>query len=117
GARVVATTHYGELKAYAYSRPGVINASVEFDADTLQPTYRLLVGVPGRSNAFHIARKLGLSEEIIAVAQSQVKVEDRRIDHLLADLEKNRKQAEQEKQTWQQLKEEAARLKETLAKE
>lgn len=117
GARVVATTHYGELKAYAYSRPGVINASVEFDADTLQPTYRLLVGVPGRSNAFHIARRLGLSEEIIAVAQSQVKVEDRRIDHLLADLEKNRKQAEQEKQTWQQLKEEAARLKETLANE
>jgi DNA mismatch repair protein MutS2 len=117
GARVVATTHYSELKAYAYSRPGVINASVEFDVETLKPTYRLLIGVPGRSNAFYIARKLGLAEEIISAAQSQVKADDRRVEHLLADLEHNRKQAEQDRQAWQQLKREAAQLKEALKRE
>lgn len=117
GARVVATTHYGELKAFAYTRPGVINASVEFDVDTLQPTYRLLLGVPGRSHALYIAAKLGLDREIIDQAQRWIKGDERRIDQLLQDLEKSRKQAEQEKMAWQKRKEEAERLREELAKE
>lgn len=117
GARVVATTHYGELKAFAYVRPGVLNASVEFDVDTLAPTYRLLMGVPGRSHALYIAAKLGLDAEIIHQAQRWIKGEERRIDHLLQDLEKSRKEAEQEKAAWQQLKEEAEKLRDELAQE
>nr|WP_040950418.1 endonuclease MutS2 [Gorillibacterium massiliense] len=97
GCRMVATTHYSELKAYAYERAGVINASMEFDINTLSPTYRLLVGVPGRSNAFAIAERLGLSGRIIEHARGQVGEDDQRVESMIASLEENRLTAEAER--------------------
>ncbi|WP_340007775.1 endonuclease MutS2 [Paenibacillus sp. FSL K6-0276] len=94
--RMVATTHYSELKAYAYERKGVINASMEFDVQSLSPTYRLLIGVPGRSNAFAIAERLGLPGAILEHARGEVKEEDLRVEHMIASLEENRLGAERE---------------------
>jgi DNA mismatch repair protein MutS2 len=91
GARVVATTHYGELKEYAYARPGVENASVEFDRETLSPTYRVLLGVPGSSNAFYIASRLGLSTEIVAEARSFLSHREIETGELLQQIELSRK--------------------------
>lgn len=95
-ARVVATTHYPELKAYGYNRESVMNASVEFDVETLRPTYRLLMGVPGRSNAFEISERLGLNEEIIQHAKQYVGVDSKKVEHMIAALEASKKAAEQE---------------------
>ncbi|AIQ57282.1 endonuclease MutS2 [Paenibacillus borealis] len=95
--RMVATTHYSELKAYAYERAGVINASMEFDVQSLSPTYRLLVGVPGRSNAFAIAERLGMPNAILEHARGEVKEEDMRVEHMIASLEENRLTAENER--------------------
>lgn len=108
GATIVCTTHYSELKAYAYERPGVLNASVEFDVETLSPTYRLLLGVPGRSNAFEISKKLGLPDEIIEQAKQHISQETNQVDQMIASLEENRKSAEQEEQKARLLKTEAA---------
>ncbi|WP_211746725.1 endonuclease MutS2 [Paenibacillus sp. Marseille-Q4541] len=96
GCRMIATTHYSELKAYAYERKGIINASMEFDVASLSPTYRLLIGVPGRSNAFAIAERLGLQSDILNYARGEVKEEDQRVENMIASLEDNRLKAEQE---------------------
>ncbi|WP_137671155.1 endonuclease MutS2 [Paenibacillus naphthalenovorans] len=117
GCRIVATTHYSELKAYAFDRQGVINASMEFDVQTLKPTYRLLVGVPGRSNAFAIAERLGLAKPIIDHARGQVGEEDQRVESMIATLEENRLKAEAERTTAEQLRLEVEALKEQLASE
>ncbi|TCP32127.1 DNA mismatch repair protein MutS2 [Scopulibacillus darangshiensis] len=117
GATVVATTHYSELKAYAYERAGVMNASVEFDVKTLRPTYRLLMGVPGRSNAFEISRKLGLNEEIIRQAKSHISSETNQVDKMIASLEKNRKEAEFMQQEAKRMKEDIEQKQKALAGE
>jgi len=94
GARVMATTHYPELKAYGYNRPGVANASVEFDIETLSPTYRLLIGVPGRSNAFEISSRLGLPESIIDRAKGFTGTDRHEVESMIASLEETRRQSE-----------------------
>ncbi len=94
GARIAATTHYAELKAYALQTPGVENGSCEFDVATLRPTYRLLVGVPGRSNAFAISERLGMSPTIVEHAQSLVNSDNRRLEELVVSLEEKRQALE-----------------------
>jgi len=90
--RVIATTHYSELKAFAYEEPGVENASVEFDVETLSPTYRLSIGLPGRSNALAIARHLGLSEDVLERASSFLTGEERRVETMLAEIQEEREE-------------------------
>ena len=102
--KTVATTHYAELKAYALDTPRVENAGCEFDLATLKPTYRLVIGVPGRSNAFAISRRLGLNEEIIKNAENQVCDDDLRFERVIASLEKARRQAENDRAVANQLR-------------
>ncbi|OLD48311.1 MAG: hypothetical protein AUI83_13430 [Armatimonadetes bacterium 13_1_40CM_3_65_7] len=96
GVRTAVTTHYNELKALAYTHPGIQNASVEFDADTLRPTYRLLIGIPGRSNALSIAERLGLDAQIVERARDLLGPEVVAIDRVLSDIEADRKAYEYE---------------------
>lgn len=117
GAKVVATTHYPELKAYGYNRESVINASVEFDVETLSPTYKLLIGVPGRSNAFEISDRLGLQKEIIDHAKSYVGVDSKNVENMIAALEKTRKEAEKELEEANRILEESEQLRADLKKE
>lgn len=98
GSRVIATTHYSELKAFAYNTPGFINASMEFDVATLSPTYRLIMGTPGKSNAFEISRLLGLPEEIIAAAEAGLSTEDVAVTAMLANLEDARRELAQQQE-------------------
>ncbi len=112
GSRVVATTHYAELKLYAMRTKGVINASCEFDVETLQPTYKLLIGIPGKSNAFAISRKLGLSEDILKEASDLVGKSDKDFEDVLSQLEQQRQQMESARREAERLKQETARIKE-----
>ena len=111
GSRVVATTHYAELKLYAMRTKGVINASCEFDVETLQPTYKLLIGIPGKSNAFAISRKLGLSEEILKEADDLVGKSDKDFEDVLSQLEHQRQQMESARMEAERLRQETAKIK------
>ena len=112
GSRVAATTHYAELKLYAMRTEGVMNASCEFDVETLRPTYRLLIGIPGKSNAFAISRRLGLPEPIIDKAKSLVNENDRNFEDVLNQLEQQRQQMEAAKLEAERLRQETEQMKE-----
>ena len=114
GIRTMATTHYSELKIYALSTDFVENACCEFDVETLRPTYRLLIGIPGKSNAFAISSKLGLSDEIINAARQQISKEDESFEDVIADLEQSRVTIEKEQREIEEYKERIRTLQEQL---
>lgn len=115
GCKVVATTHYPEIKLFAFDTQRVENGSCEFDVETLKPTYKLLIGVPGRSNAFAISQRLGLSQNIIENAKNYVSPENSKLEDMVAELEKTRLELEKEKLTAQMLNKEVAKAKKEAA--
>lgn len=117
GAKVAATTHYAEMKVYALESGGVENASCEFDITTLRPTYRLLIGVPGRSNAFAISRRLGLEESVIERARLLVSSENQRFEDVVSGLEDTRQKLEREQEQAGLFRREAQRLEEEIREE
>ncbi len=114
GVRTMATTHYSELKVYALTTPGVENGCCEFDVETLRPTYRLLIGIPGKSNAFAISSKLGLPEDIIEEARTQLSQQDEDFETLISHLEDSRVTIEREREQIDRYKAEIERLKSRL---
>lgn len=112
--RTMATTHYSELKEYAIISDGIENACVEFDVETLSPTYKLLIGIPGKSNAFEISQKLGLSKSVIEHAKAYIHKDDIRFEDILANIEKSQRQAEEERNQATRLRLEVEKLKLTL---
>lgn len=117
GAHIAATTHYSELKIYALTTDFVSNASCEFDVETLRPTYKLLIGIPGKSNAFAISSKLGLPKEIVDEASSRLSDENVKFEDVLTDLEKKQKQIDSDAETMARLKREIESIKKTVAHE
>ncbi len=117
GIRTIATTHYSEIKIYALKTPGVENASCEFNVDTLSPTYRLLIGVPGKSNAFAISRKLGLNEYVIDAARELLTDQDESFEDVISDLERQRSTLEKERLEAEAARKEINRLRADLEKE
>ncbi len=117
GAKLVTTTHYQELKLYALEKDGVENASCEFDVKTLQPTYKLIIGSPGKSNAFAISKRLGLSEDVISAAESMLSGETRRFEKVLDNLEATRQQLEENSKLAEKYRREVEQLKNQLESE
>ncbi|MGD0611892.1 MAG: Smr/MutS family protein [Anaerolineales bacterium] len=115
GVSCLVATHYPELKTFAHNTPGVVNAALEFDLRTLRPTYRLTIGLPGRSNALAIAQRLGLPETIIAAARSEINPQDLRADQLIGDIHRQRNQAHKEREKAERARSEARRLERELA--
>lgn len=111
GIHTIATTHYSDLKSYAYTYDGVENASVEFDLKTLRPTYKLSIGIPGKSNAFAISQRLGLSAEIVGQAQALLSSDHVQVEDLIGEMESNRRQAERERTSAESLRKEYEELK------
>ncbi|MEG0568135.1 MAG: endonuclease MutS2 [Clostridium sp.] len=115
GAKIIATTHYSEIKVFAMEREGFENASVEFDVESLKPTYRLLIGIPGKSNAFNISKRLGLNEEIIESAKMMISSEETSFENVIQSLQDKTIKAERELNEAQHLRNEVNRLKKELA--